>query len=91
MAQQNLVNIGSDNGLLPESTKPLPVSRLTWLSARSFGIYMRTISQEMLKISILQFGMAQDCDISIPQAMEIPQFCTKLPEKSNLNHLMNSL
>ena len=30
MVTKKLVNIGSDNGLLPEYTKPLPEAMLTW-------------------------------------------------------------
>ena len=41
MTSQNLVNIGSDNGLLPDDIKPL----------------LKPISQEMLQIFILEMSL----------------------------------
>ena len=56
MASENLVNIGSGNGLLPDGTKPLPKPMLTdhqWdLVTSSFG----AISQDILKISVLNMS-----------------------------------
>ena len=54
MASQNLVNICSGNGLLPDKWQHLVI---TWTnvdlsSMRSYGIGSRVISQEMLIISI---------------------------------------
>ena len=50
------VNISSGHGLFPDNAKPLPETMLTnhqW----SFGIHLRTISQEMPKISILDMSL----------------------------------
>ena len=44
------VNIDSDKGLLPEGTKPLPESMLTFHNFKSSDINMRTILQEMSSI-----------------------------------------
>ena len=47
MVSQNLVNVGSSNGLLPDGTKPLPEPVLSYnLVALSYcGICLREISQ----------------------------------------------
>ena len=59
MATLIWVDISLGNGLLPDETKPLPKPHqaITWtntdlLSVRFCGIYVRTISQEMLKTFI---------------------------------------
>ena len=53
MATKILVNIGSGNGLLPDSTKPLPESMLTSefplvINEVLCDIHLREISQELL-------------------------------------------
>ena len=53
MASQNLVNIGSNNGLLPDGTKPLPGLILAYHQwGPSCGIHQRAVSLKMLKISM---------------------------------------
>ena len=62
MKSQNLVNIGSGNDLLSDDTKPLPESMLTNKSSVRFcDNYLRTISQEMLHISILDMSLKIIC------------------------------
>ena len=47
------VNIGSDNGLLPDGTKPWTKLMLTHLSSKAFcDMHLRTILQEVLRNSI---------------------------------------
>ena len=41
MVAQICVNIGSGNGLLPDSTKPLPEPMLTYNHVRSIDIHLR--------------------------------------------------
>ena len=50
MATQICVNIGSDNGLLPDGTKPLPEPMS---QARSTDIYMRAISLDTFAVNHL--------------------------------------
>ena len=44
MVAQICVNIGSGNGLLPDSTKPLPEPMLTDNHVRSIDIHLRDTS-----------------------------------------------
>ena len=54
MAADNWVNIGSGNGLVPDSPKPLPEPMVsTWFS----GTHLTPISQEVLKISIHKISL----------------------------------
>ena len=46
------VNIGSGNGLLPDSTKPLPEPMLTDHQWSPSDIHIRAISQEMPQPSV---------------------------------------
>ena len=55
MASQNLVNIGSGDGLLPDGTKPLPEPMLS--SIEVLWHTPKAISQEMLKVSILDMSL----------------------------------
>ena len=52
MATQNLINIGWGNGLLSNGTKLLPWTNFDLESYLSFGIHLRAISQDLLKIFI---------------------------------------
>ena len=52
MATEICVNIGSDNGLLPDGTKPLPEPMLTDHQWSPSDTHIRAISQEMLQPSI---------------------------------------
>ena len=47
MASQNLVNIGSGNGLLPDGTKPLPEPMLIY---HYIGADLRAITQVLMKL-----------------------------------------
>ena len=49
-------NIGTGNGLLPNSTKPSPEINVDYPSVRSCDIRPRMISQEMHKIIVLYMG-----------------------------------
>ena len=52
MATQNRVNIGSGNGLLPDSTQAITWTNADWSSVKSSDIHIRAISQEMAQPSI---------------------------------------
>ena len=52
MVTEIWVNIGSGNGLLSDSTKPLPELMFDWPSVKSSDIHIRAISQEMPQPSI---------------------------------------
>ena len=52
MALWNLVIIGSDNGLLPDGTKPLSEPMMT---CHQHGIHLWEIPQEVLKIFLLKW------------------------------------
>ena len=76
MAAEIWVSIGSGNGLLPDSTKPLPEPMLTDHHLKSSDIHIRAISQEMpqpsitkihLKITYLEFHS------NFPRANELTQ------------------
>ena len=51
------VKIGSDNGLLPDSTNPLPEPVLTWASLGLCGNHLRPMSLDMLEISDHKIGL----------------------------------
>ena len=55
MATEIWVNTGSGNGLLPDSTKPLPEPMLT--DHQSSDIHIRAISQEMPQLSITEIRL----------------------------------
>ena len=55
MASEILVNIGSGNGLLLDGTKSLP--EWTLIDHQSSLAHLRVISQDMLKISILDMSL----------------------------------
>ena len=52
MVTEIWVNIGSGNGLLSDSTKPLPELMFDWPSVKSSDIHIMAISQEMPQPSI---------------------------------------
>ena len=52
MVSEIWVNIGSNNGLLPDGTKPLPKPMFEWSSVKSTNIHIRAISQDMPQLSI---------------------------------------
>ena len=53
-----LYGSGSGEGLMPDDTKPLPEPMITnHKYTRSCGIQMRAISQEILKIFILNMSL----------------------------------
>ena len=53
MATQNWVNIGSDNGLLPDGNKP---SHEPMLTERSSDIHLREILQEINQSPIIKIS-----------------------------------
>ena len=55
MVLQNLNDIGSCNGLLPEGTEPLPEPTLTNHKLGLVAVISKVNSHAMLKISILDF------------------------------------
>ena len=57
MATEIWVNIGSGNGLLPNSTKPLPEPMLTDHQWKSSDIHIRAISQEMPQPSVIEIRL----------------------------------
>ena len=57
MATDVWVNIGSGNGLLPDGTKPSPKTIVDLSSAKSSGIHMTAISQEMSQPSITKISL----------------------------------
>ena len=65
MATWNYVNIGSDNGMLPEGTKPLPESMLfiigevPWQSSRALSLddVKIPINKTRLKIAVLKWHL----------------------------------
>ena len=54
MTTEIWVNLGSDNGLLPDGTKPLPEPMLTDDQWSPHDIHIRAISQEMPQPSITE-------------------------------------
>ena len=57
MVTWDLVNIGSGNGLVPDSTKPLPEPILTYRLLRSSHIHLRPISLEVLHPSVAKISL----------------------------------
>ena len=57
MASWKLVRIDSGNGLVPHSNKTINLTNIDLSSVTSYGIQLRTISQEMLKISVLDMRL----------------------------------
>ena len=56
-----MINTDSDNVMLPDDTKLFP--KPMWVNheiSEVFGIHMRAISQEILKISILDVSLHVD-------------------------------
>ena len=56
MATAILDNIGAGKGLLPDGTKPLPETMLTY-PQMGFVVVLRTVSQEMIKVSIQDISL----------------------------------
>ena len=88
MATEIWVNIGSGNGLLPEGRhQVITWTNVDWSSVNSCDIHIRAISQEIIRCLNHQSlkslwklhinGLVQDCSISIANALEILQSCTK--------------
>ena len=57
MASSKLVSIDSGNGLVPHSNKTINLTNIDLSSVTSYGIPLRTISKEMLKISVLDMRL----------------------------------
>ena len=57
LANGMLVNTGSGNGLLPNSTKPLSESVLIYHHLRYSDIHSRIMFIQMIKVSIYKFEM----------------------------------
>ena len=74
MSSQIWVNIGSGDGLLPDSTKPLPEANVDCSSMRSRGIHLTIISYEMLNTFITDMNLEIiNCRLlpNIPWASEL--------------------
>ena len=71
------VSIGSDNGLLPEDSKPLPEPMLTTHLLKSTDIHLRAVSQEVLPPSITKFSLK----------ITFLKFHSNLPGSNELNNL----
>ena len=57
MVSKSLANIASGNGLIASDNKPFTWNNVDQSSTRSCAIHMRTISQEILKISFLDMSL----------------------------------
>ena len=79
MATEIWVNIGSGNGLLPDSTKPLPEPMLPCVM--SSDIHLRLILQEIPQPSITKISSKIACQIfqsNLPGAKELNESQTSL-------------
>ena len=68
MATHIWIDIDSDDSLLPDSTKPLPKSMLT---NYQWGLHLRTISQKMPKIFIVDINLKIANITLLPHLLEI--------------------
>ena len=66
------VNIGSGNGLVPSGNKPLPEPMLSRICH-----HMLSLARNELTDQSYFDGLVQDCSISIADALQIMQSCTK--------------
>ena len=57
MVTEIWISIGSGIGLLPNGTQTINWTNVDFLLMRYCGIYLRAISQEMLKISFLEMSV----------------------------------
>ena len=69
-----LVNIGSGNGLVPEWHQAISRTNVDWLVVRLGGTHLNV---NTFSVEIHFDGLAQDCSISIANALEILQSFTK--------------